>query len=51
MLSALVTIVSFCRPASARPTSVAVVPPVRPTAIPSVTCAAASRAMPRFSSA
>jgi hypothetical protein len=47
MLSALVTIVSFSWSASARATSVAVVPPVSPMAIPSDAYVAASRAMRR----
>ena len=47
----VVTMVSCWRAARARATSVAVVPPVSPTAMPSETSPAAASAMRRFSSA
>ena len=50
MLSALVTTVRSWRVASARATSVVVVPPVSPTDVPSSTSSAAARAIRCFSS-
>ena len=50
MLSELVTTVRRGMATSARATSVVVVPPVRPIAVPSLTRAAASRAIRSFSS-
>ena len=50
MLSELVTTVRRGTSTSARATSVVVVPPVSPIAVPSATREAASRAIRRFSS-
>ena len=50
MLSALVTTVTSWRVASARATSVVVVPPVSPTEVPSATSSPAARAIRCFSS-
>ena len=50
MLRAFVTTVIRSRSTSSRATSVQVVPPVSPTAMPSVICSAATCAMRRFSS-